>query len=87
MLLVFSANANNSDEIKKEVVLAGQSHLTVIPVRVEDVAPSELATRQWVDLFEDWEQVQRLVPQLEAVAGIEPALKAEARPHEPEALH
>src|SRR5580704_5561856 len=81
MILVFSANSNNSDEIKKEVVLAGQSRLIVIPVRVEDVTPDEafayeLATRQWVDLFEDWERsIQRLVRQLENVAGIrvEPA--------------
>src|SRR5580658_5593454 len=81
MILVFSAHSNNSDEIKKEVVLAGQSRLIVIPVRVEDVTPDEafayeLATRQWVDLFEDWERsIQRLVRQLETVAGIrvEPA--------------
>jgi hypothetical protein len=76
MILVFSANSNNSDEIKKEVVLAGQSRLVVIPVRVEDVTPDEafayeLATRQWIDFFEDWERsIQRLVRQLETVAGI-----------------
>jgi hypothetical protein len=51
MVLVFSANSNNSEEIKKELVLAGQSQLIVIPVRVEDVTPDEafayeLATRQ-----------------------------------------
>ena len=58
MVLVFSTNSNNSDEIKKEIVLAGQSRLAVIPVRVEDVAPNEaftyeFATRQWIDLFVD----------------------------------
>jgi hypothetical protein len=61
MLLVFTQNANNSDEIKKELVLAGHNRLIVIPVRVEDVVPGgafayELATRQWVDLFEDWDR-------------------------------
>jgi hypothetical protein len=61
MLLVFSSNANNSEEIKKEIVLAGRHHVTVIPVRVEDVTPNdafayEFATRQWVDLFLDWER-------------------------------
>jgi TIR domain len=60
MLLVFSSNANNSEEIKKELVLAGRHRITVMPVRIEDVAPSdafayELATRQWIDLFRDWE--------------------------------
>ena len=61
MLLVFTANANNSDEIKKELVLAGRHHVTVVPVRVEDVVPNdafsyEFATRQWIDLFKDWER-------------------------------
>jgi hypothetical protein len=58
MLLVFTSNANNSDEIKKDVDLAGRHHVTVVPVRVEDVAPNdalayEFATRQWIDLFTD----------------------------------
>ena len=61
MVLVFTSNANNSEEIKKEVVLAGRHHVTVVPVRVEDVMPSdafayEFATRQWIDLFQDWER-------------------------------
>ena len=84
MILVFSANAANSEEIKKEIVLAGQSRLVVIPVRVEDVAPDEafayeMATRQWIDLFGDWEQsIQRLVHQLEAVAHIKSDFKTAA---------
>jgi hypothetical protein len=60
MLLVFTANANNSNEIKKELALASQNKLAVVPVRVEDVAPSdafayEFATRQWIDLIGDWQ--------------------------------
>jgi TPR repeat protein len=84
MILVFSANAANSEEIKKEIVLAGQSRLVVIPVRVEDVAPDEafayeMATRQWIDLFGDWEQsVQRLARQLETVTHIKPGLTVAA---------
>jgi len=76
LILVFSANANNSDEIKKEVVLAGQNRLVVIPVRIEDVIPDEglayeLATRQWIDFFEDRETaLHRLVRRLEAIAGV-----------------
>ena len=60
MVLVFTANANNSNEIKKELALASQNNLVVIPVRIEDVTPNEafayeFATRQWIDLFDDWE--------------------------------
>jgi TolB-like protein len=78
MLLVFSAESNNSNEVKKELALAGQNRLIVIPVRVEDVTPGdafayELATHQWIDLFEDWEKsIQRLSEQLLRVAGVMP---------------
>ena len=70
MLLVFTSNANNSNEIKKELVLAGRHKVTVVPVRVEDVVPNdafayELATRQWIDLFKDWErQIELLASRL-----------------------
>ena len=37
MVLVFSDNANNSTEIKKELALASQHKVPVIPARVEDV--------------------------------------------------
>lgn len=61
MLLVFTENANNSDEIKKEIALASRNNLVVIPVRIEDVLPNdalefELSTRQWIDFFDDWER-------------------------------
>jgi len=66
MVLVFSANANNSDEIKKEMALASHNHLAVIPLRVEDVVPTdafqyELSTRQWVDAFDDWDRAMSLL--------------------------
>src|SRR5271170_3847122 len=73
MLLVFTSNANNSDEITKELVLAGRHHVTVVPVRVEDVVPNdafsyEFATRQWIDLFKNWEQeIELLSSRLEHV--------------------
>ena len=39
MLLVFSLSSNNSQEVKKELALAGQYGRVVIPVRVEDALP------------------------------------------------
>ena len=61
LLLVFTANSNRSDEVTKELALASQQKLMVVPLRVENVNPSdafayEFATRQWIDLFADWEQ-------------------------------
>lgn len=61
LLLVFTSNSNRSDEMTKELALASQQKLMVVPLRVENVDPSdafayEFATRQWIDLFADWEQ-------------------------------
>jgi hypothetical protein len=73
MVMVFSGNSNNSDEVKKEIALAGQHKLVVCPVRVEDVVPAEafqyeLATRQWIDMFENWENaIERLATQIRTV--------------------
>lgn len=89
MILVFSANANNSLEVKKEIALAGHYNVIVVPVRVEDVVPNdaltyELAVRQWIDLFDDWETaIERLVRQLSSVTA--PAEAAEPTAPQPNA--
>jgi len=76
MLFVFSANSNNSDEVKKEIALAGQHKVFVIPIRVEDVVPNEalayeFATRQWIDLFRDWDfALEQLATQIVAVTAL-----------------
>jgi len=87
MVLVFTVNANNSNEIKKELALASQNNLVVIPVRIEDVAPNEafayeFATRQWIDLFEDWEKsMAELVELIAAILNDAPAAdRANAAP-------
>jgi len=78
MVLVFSANANTSEEIKKEIALASQRGMTVIPVRLQDVAPSkafryELVTRNWIDLFPKWDEgLQLLVDRLFEAIGERP---------------
>jgi hypothetical protein len=75
MVLVFSRNANDSAEIKKELALASEYRIIVIPVRAEEIVPTgafkyELATRQWVDLFENWEQaIERLCEQINRISA------------------
>jgi uncharacterized membrane protein len=56
MVLVFSGNANRSDQIPREVTLAEQQRVRVIPVRIENVRPTGdpeyyLPSTQWLDLF------------------------------------
>jgi len=92
MVLVFSANANNSDEIKKEMSLASQSRILVIPVRSEDVLPSEdftyeLATRQWIDMFIDWEQsIEKLSKQISVAVPPEDGVRPAVTPPPPPGL-
>jgi hypothetical protein len=89
VVLVFSANSNNSSEIKKEIALASQNSVTVIPVRVEDVIPSdafvyEFATRQWIDLFGDWERaMKQLLAHIARALPKEGGLQGEAGPAPP----
>jgi energy-coupling factor transporter ATP-binding protein EcfA2 len=66
MVLVFSKNANSSEEIVKELSLASKNKLFILPVRIEDCEPTddfeyELAARQRIDLFRDWEQNMKLI--------------------------
>ena len=86
MLLVFTANSNNSDEMNKELALASQSKLIVVPLRIEDVTPNEafayeFATRQWIDFFADWEfAIQQLSQRIENATHEEPPEAPRAPP-------
>ena len=91
MLLVFTSNSNNSEEMNKELALASQSKLIVVPLRIEDVTPNdafayEFATRQWIDFFADWEfAMEQLAQRISSAMREAPseALQAEARPPAP----
>jgi hypothetical protein len=86
IVLVFTGNANNSSEIKKEIALASQNHLAVIPLRMEDVTPSdaflyELSTRQWVDALSDWDRaMHRLAEQIGEIAAQQPTAPPAPQP-------
>jgi hypothetical protein len=55
-VLVFSGHANESPQIKREVERAVNRGIPVVPVRVEDVRPTEaleyfISTPHWLDAF------------------------------------
>jgi hypothetical protein len=85
MVLVFSQNANISSEILKELSLASKYKVNVIPARIEDVVPSEafeleFATRQWIDLFDNWErEIERLTSWIISIVPLEPKTDAAAK--------
>jgi TPR repeat protein len=56
MLLVFSEAANSSPEVSKELTLASNHKRLVLPVRIENTAPSaeleyHLVNRHWLDVY------------------------------------
>jgi tetratricopeptide (TPR) repeat protein len=56
MLLVFSANSNTSNHIKREVERAVNRGKPVIPVRIEDILPSKsleyfISSQHWLDAY------------------------------------
>jgi TIR domain len=56
LVLVFSANANASPQVHREVERAVHRRIAVLPFRVEDVLPSPsleyfLSTQHWLDAF------------------------------------
>jgi hypothetical protein len=56
MVLVFSTNANESPQINREVERAVHKGIPVIPVRIEDVVPTDsleylISTPHWLDAF------------------------------------
>jgi hypothetical protein len=56
MVLIFSANANASPQIKREVERAVNKGIPVVPLRIEDVVPTAsleyfISTPHWLDAF------------------------------------
>ncbi len=56
MVLIFSANANSSSQINREVERAVNRGIPVIPLRIENVTPDEsleyfISTPHWLDAF------------------------------------
>lgn len=85
LVLVFSAAANDSDEIKKELSLASRFKIPVIAVRIEDVEPSdafayELSTRQWINAYSGW---SRAVETLAQRIGDLPEAQGRSQPISP----
>jgi tetratricopeptide (TPR) repeat protein len=75
LVLLFSAAANNSNEIKKELSLVSRFGIPLMALRLDDVEPTdafayELATRQWIDLFKGWDRsLDQLVERIGQVSS------------------
>jgi hypothetical protein len=83
MVLVFTHHSNHSEEVAKELALASQTRLRVVPLRMEEVTPNEafayeFATRQWIDFTHGWDTGLDLLCQRLAATLAEPATAAAA---------
>ena len=92
MVLIFSANANTSAQIKREVERAINKGIPVIPFRIEDVAPSDtleyfISTPHWLDAFTPPMEphlayLAEVARQIVGGSNVSPAEMAEREPRE-----
>ena len=86
MLVVVSAHANGSPHVSREVDLAVEKGKPLLPVRVEDIAPTGsldylLRLAQWIDLFPG--SVADHAASLQSMVGAMQAERGLARPEPP----
>jgi len=77
MLLIFSEHCNDSEYIRREVTVAGESHKVIIPFRIENAEPKHglrvrLSDLHWLDAFASQEKA------IEELVRIFPTAKGEA---------
>jgi hypothetical protein len=90
MVLVFSASANDSPQIKREVERAVNKGIPVIPLRIEDVAPTAsleyfISTPHWLDAFTPPLEghLRYLAQIIQQILGSQPATDAANAPRAP----
>ena len=77
LVLVFSANSNSSEEVGRELFLAANHKLVIVPFKIEDVEPEPgkqyyLARTHWLDAMNPptREQIQSLVDCIKTLVPI-----------------
>ena len=78
MVLVFSANSNSSVEVSRELFLAANSKVVIIPFKIENVQPEPgklfyLGRTHWLDAMNPPTQAQinQLVKRVEIICQAE----------------
>lgn len=74
ILLLFCSQSDKSPHVKRELILADSSRKAIIPMRLEDLAPDELAyhlaSSQWIDWLEQREStIERVAAKAHQLAG------------------
>lgn len=87
IIFLFSENSSASGEVKKELSIAATMNLPVFPLRLAPIKPTgalryELATRQWIDIFENPEKALRTLAETIRQVVYNSATEVEARSNE-----
>jgi hypothetical protein len=83
MVLIFSASANESPQIRREVERAVHSNVVIVPMRIEDVLPQKsleyfIGAVHWLDAFDKplEEYLESLVAVVNGILGAPNATRA-----------
>ena len=92
MVLIFSEHANTSGQIAREVELAASQGVTIVPIRLEDVAPARslqffLSNIHWLDALTPplERRLQEIATKIKAILQHEGTIAAGPKPTEEKA--
>ena len=85
VLLLFCSQSDKSPHVKRELILADSAHKAIIPLRLEEIVPDDLAyhlaSAQWIDWLEKRDDsIARIAAKAHQLAGIVPPAGAGATP-------
>jgi hypothetical protein len=85
LLLVFSTNANKSKQIKREVEIAADGGVTIVPLRIENILPTDsfkyfLGNIHWLDALTPplEKHLQEVAAKVKAILNTESVSSSEA---------
>ncbi len=75
VLLLFCSQSDRSQHVKRELILADSARKAIIPLRIEDVVPHDLAyhlaSAQWIDWLETRDEaIGRIAAKARQLAGL-----------------
>ena len=84
MVVVFSASANDSPQVRREIQRAFERSVPVVPVRVEDVRPGKaleyyISPLHWLDAMPVADHLHKVVATAHQVIGAAEAAKSAAK--------
>lgn len=91
MVMIFSSNSNTSDQVYRELFLAANNNVIIIPFKIEDVKPNPrtgyiLAGTHWLDAMNPptQEQIDKLVKSVKSFLSNPDVIKpVQVKPHPP----